>query len=221
MTRKDLFWFSTYGYMTQFYAPCPILLTEAYRGTNSTWKLLYGRYDSFEFPLIFQQEKSYGGKKMTDFLNTGWGAKFTPISDKVLHLLVENNITGWKTYPIEVYDKFGNEIKGYHGLSITGRCKDIDLSLLDEKVNYQYRKDGPVYQYYRGYPLDLSTWDGCDMFLFSGTSALFITRRVYNIFKKNKITNFAPENVMDFIMDNSYEEFLRAYKFKNSEAYNW
>ena len=182
--------------------------------------MLYGKYDNVEFPLVFRQEKGYGGKKMTDFLNTGWSTLY-PITDKVLNLLIKNNITGWKTYPIEVYDKFGTEISGYHGFSITGRCKDIDLSLLDEKVNYQYIKDGPVHQYYRGYPLDLSTWDGSDIFVLSGTGSTFFTRKVYNIFKENKITNFDPKNVMDFVIVDSFEKDLRAYKFKNSEAYNW
>ena len=206
--------------MTQFYAPCPIFSTDKYRGSGIEFELIYGKYDNVEFPLVFRQEKGYGGKKMTDFLNTGY-ACFYPISDKVLNLLIENNITGWKTYPIKVYDKFGTEIPGYHGFSITGRCRDIDLSLLNEKVDYQYIKSGPVYQYYKGFPLDLSTWDGSDMFLLSGTGFFFYTRKVYDIFKKNKISNIGYENVMDFIVEPDLEKSFRIKKFKNRECYNW
>ncbi len=207
--------------MTQFYAPCPILLTEKYIGKNRIGELLYGKYENFDFPVIFQQEKAYGGKKMTDFLNTGWGGKLTPISDKVLNLLIENNITGWKTYPIRVFDKKGVEIHGYHGLSITGRCKDLDLTLLKERVDYQYRESGPVYHYYKGYPLDLSTWDGSDMFLLSGTYWRFINKKVYSIFKKNKVSNIKFDNLADFILEEFLEKDFTNKVFKQSESYYW
>ena len=207
--------------MTQFYAPCPILLTEKYIGKNRIGELLYGKYENFDFPVIFQQEKAYGGKKMTDFLNTGWGGKLAPISDKVLNLLIENNITGWKTYPIRVFDKKGVEIHGYHGLSITGRCKDLDLTLLKERVDYQYRESGPVYHYYKGYPLDLSTWDGSDMFLLSGTYWRFINKKVYSIFKKNKVSNIKFYNLADFILEESLEKDFTNKVFKQSESYYW
>lgn len=220
MKRYDVFLLWHQGFMTQFFAPCPLFSTDKYRRRPIVWDLLYGRYNDIEFPLICQQKKGYGGKKFTDFLNTGY-PNFYPISDNVLNLLVENNITGWKTYPIKVYDKFGSEIPGYHGLSITGRCKDVDLSLLNEKVDYQYIKDGPVYQYYKGFPLDLSTWDGSDMFLLSGTAYHFCTRKVYDIFKKNKISNIVYENVMDHIVKEDTEELFRTNSFKNKECYNW
>lgn len=221
MMLKDFYCFYPQGYMTQFYAPCPILLTEKYIGKNRTGELLYGKYENFDFPVIFQQKKSYGGKKMTDFLNTGWGGKLAPISDKVLNLLIENNITGWKTYPIRVFDKKGVEIHGYHGLSITGRCKDLDLTLLKERVDYQYRESGPVYSYYKGYPLDLSTWDGSDMFLLSGTYWRFINKKVYSIFKKNKVSNIKFYNLADFILEESLEKDFTNKVFKQSESYYW
>ena len=63
--------------------------------------------------------------------------------------------------------------------------------------------------------------EGSDIFVLSGTGSTFFTRKVYNIFKENKITNFDPKNVMDFVIVDSFEKDLRAYKFKNSEAYNW
>ena len=40
----------------------------------------------------------------------------------------ENNPTGWKIYPIKLYDKKDNEVLGYHGLSVTGKCASIDYS---------------------------------------------------------------------------------------------
>ena len=215
MNLKDFYLFSTQGYMTQFFAPpCNI-------GKEGNWKLLYGQYDSFDMPVIFQQEKSYGGKKFTDFLNTGYATNFSPISDKVLEILIDNNITGWKTYPIQVFDKKGNEVPGYHGFSIIGRCKDLDISLLKERVAVQYYESGPIREYYKGFPLDLSTWDGSDIFLLSGTGWNFITKRVYSLFKKQKITNITYEKVTDhLITDFKTEKNYINKSFKNSKYYN-
>lgn len=221
MELKDFYKFSPRGYMTQFYAPCPILLTERYKGI-SAFELLYGKYDNFDFPIIFQQRKSYGGQKITDFLNTGWGGLLTPISDKVLNLLIENNITGWKTYPIRVFDKKGNEIEGYHGFSITGRCKDLDLTLVKERVEYQYRESGPIYHHIKGFPLDISTWDSSDIFILSGTGYSFMSKKVYSIFKKAKVSNIEYIKVSEYvIMGEDIEESLINKKFKKDESYNW
>ena len=219
MTLKDFYYFGTQGYMTQFYAPCTSIDKKPV-GINWEWELLYGRYDNFDMPVIFQQKPSYGGNKFTDFLNTGY-ANLYPISDKVLDILIENNITGWKTYPIEVFDKKGNEVPGYHGFSIIGRCKDLDISLLKERVAVQYYESGPIREYYKGFPLDLSTWDGSDIFLLSGTGWSFITKRVYSLFKKHKITNIRYEKVTDhLITDFNREKYYINKDFKNSKYYN-
>ena len=45
-------------------------------------------------------------------------------------LLEENGITGWSTYPIEVYDRKGNSLPDYHGFAITGGTCDQDYDLL-------------------------------------------------------------------------------------------
>lgn len=38
------------------------MLTDQYRGKNLPLQLLYGKYDNVEIPLVFRQEKGYGGK---------------------------------------------------------------------------------------------------------------------------------------------------------------
>jgi hypothetical protein len=81
-----------------------------------------------------------------------------------------------------------------------------------------------VYQYYKGFPLDLSTWDGSDMFLLSGTGFFFYTRKVYDIFKKNKVSNVnynKHKNVMNYIVKPDLEESFRTKELKNREFYNW
>lgn len=221
MTLKDFYYFNRQGYMTQFFAPCSMLLAEEYRGMDDALDLLYGKYDTIRLPLIFQQRKSYGGKKMTDFMNSGWGGVLSPVSDKVVGLLTENNITGWETYPIQVFDKNGVEIHGYHGFSITGRCRDLDLSLLKERIEYQYCASGPICYYYKGIPIDLSSWDGSDIFLLAGTGHMFMHKKVFSLFKKNKITNCEYINITDFVITDSTEECFINKSFKQNIRYNW
>lgn len=78
-----------------------------------------------------------------------------------------------------------------------------------------------MYQYYKEFPPDLSTWDGSDMFLLSGTAFHFYTKKVYEIFKKNKISNILYQNVMDYIVKEDSEEFFRSNDLKGRECYNW
>ena len=222
MILKDFYYFELQGYMTQFFAPCSMLLADEYRGMDDALDLLYGKYDTIRLPLIFQQKKSYGGKKMTDFMNSGWGSVLSPISDKVVSLLTEKKITGWKTYPIRVFDKNGVEIYGYHGFTITGRCRDLDLSLLKERIEYQYCASGPIYYHYKGIPLDLSSWDGSDIFLLAGTGFMFMHKKVFSLFKENKITNCEYINITDFVItDESNEECFINKSFKQNIRYNW
>src|ERR1700678_3180654 len=79
-------------------------------------KLIKGNYEGIDFPITFKQEY---GKKLYDILDTGY-AGFFLISERMRKILEENNLTGWKVFPIKLYDKKGNEIVGYHGFSAAG-----------------------------------------------------------------------------------------------------
>ncbi len=81
--------------------------------------MIVGQYEGYEFPIEFKQDKEYGSR-LRDVLDTGYPPAYL-ISDRFRDLLTENNVTGWKTYPIRLYDKKGNLINGYNGLSFTGR----------------------------------------------------------------------------------------------------
>jgi hypothetical protein len=47
--------------------------------------------------------------------------------------LEENQFTGWKIYPIKLFDKKENEVEGYHGLSVTGICGPQSYNEIIEK----------------------------------------------------------------------------------------
>ena len=61
-----------------------------------------GKYEGIDFPVIFKQEM---GKKWTDILDIDWSNLYL-ISSKIKAVLEENKLTGWKTFPVKVYDKF-------------------------------------------------------------------------------------------------------------------
>ena len=157
-------------------------------------KLIKGDYTGVNFPVIFKQKY---GNELDDILDTGVVGLFL-ISDRMKTVLEENNLTGWKTFPIKLYDKNGNEIIGYHGLSITGRCGSASFEK-SEIIEKQLVPTGPVCKYYKGISID--NWDGMDFFSPDKKYRAFITKRTADILKKSKLTNVRLENLADQEID--------------------
>jgi hypothetical protein len=161
-------------------------------GVEIEWNLIKGKYEGVDFPVTFKQSC---GKKMVDILDTGWPSLFL-ISDRMKAILEENELTGWKTFPIQVYDKKGAEIPSYYGFSITGHCAPIDYRKSEIIEKQWITPTGPMCKFYKGIFID--KWDGTDFFSPEDTYDLFITRRAADILKKNKITNMQLENLTEY-----------------------
>ena len=136
---------------------------------NVMENLLKREYEKIDFPVIFKQDS---GKKIHDILDTG-SVCLLLISEKMKDVLEQNNLTGWKTFPVQVFDKKGNEIKGYYGFSVIGKCGPIDYTKC-EIVEKRLVPTGPISKFFKGRYIGLETWDGSDFFLpsdsFFGTS---------------------------------------------------
>jgi hypothetical protein len=158
--------------------------------------LIYGIYDSIRFPVVFRE--CYG-KKLEDLLDTGWPSLYL-ISEKAIGILEKNKLTGWKTFNIKVFDKNGNEVNGYHGLSITGRCGEVDFnkSTIIEKRLVPH---GPLGNYYKGYYVGLDEWDNSDFFIPRHTIAIIVTKRAAEVIKGNKLTNIILTDLADIETD--------------------
>jgi hypothetical protein len=152
-------------------------------------KLIEGEYNGIDFPIVFKQKY---GKKLTDILDTGF-PKLYLISEKLKKVIEENKLTGWKIYSIKLFDKKGNEIFGYHGFSLTGRCTSIDYGT--EIIEKRMVPDGPVCRYYKG--IFVNNWDGTDFFIPEGTLYTFMTEKTADLLKKNEITNLRMVNLLD------------------------
>ena len=165
-------------------------------------RLIRGDYIGIIFPVLFKQES---GKKLQDILDTGWPSLYL-ISDKMKVVLEDNDLTGWKTFAVKVLDKQRQEISGYHGLSITGRCGKIDYNK-SEVIRKRLVPNGPLAKYYQGLHIGLEEWDGTDFFLPAETLWVIITKKAAEALQKNKLTNIRLENlaeieIPDFALQN-------------------
>ena len=173
----SFFDFESCGYLTTFAARAEGYLNDK----DIDLKLPFGKYDGYGFPIVFRQNKEETGKRMRDFLDTRCPS-FYLISERTINLLKDNKITGWRTYPIELYDKKGNQINGYSGFSVVG--SGGSLGNLEQR-----RKDSISHMQFF-----INQWDGSDFFSFEDTLFIITTQNVKDLFKKNKIdaVEFSP-----------------------------
>lgn len=196
--------FDSKGYMTTF---CPeaivfsdyIARGEGMKGGEFYRQLIKGDFSGIEFPVIYEQTRDeYGKKQMRDILDTRYLTLYI-ISDRMKHLLEDNKITGWCSYPILLYDKKGNEISGYNGFSYTGRAKEVaDLSEYTHILRFDNGNSRITY----GPSFSDETWDGSDIFMIEGVWAVIVTAKVMKILKDNNITACKFQPLVDGIPDN-------------------
>ena len=191
----EIKYFFTFGddYSSSTFQASAIDLKKDRYGINEHDHLIKGKYDRINFPVIFKQEC---GKNLKDILGVGWGGLYI-ISDKLKTLLEENKLTGWKTFPIKLYDKKNNEIFGYQGFSVTGHCGPIDYKKA-EIIDKQMIPTGPVFKAYKGLCIGLDKWDDSDFFIPDNSLFFIITAKAANIFKNDKTLNIRLTNCADF-----------------------
>ena len=183
---KDFFTFHSCGYTTTFAARAEefercLSVGEHGSGGRFYSKLILGNYKDVQFPVVFYELKGgSSGKRMRDILDTRYPPLYL-ISDRFKVILEESGITGWKSYPIALFDKRGNPVEGYHGFSITGRAGKMEM--FDQlPLEYGYSADAD------GYYFDVETWDGSDLFNTEGTQFIIASERFIKVLVENKIT---------------------------------
>lgn len=134
-------------------------------------------YPSYiQFPVVFH---TYEGSKLCDILSMRYVGISGLFSDRIIQLLKDNNITGWKTYPIILFDRNGNVIKGYNGFSVTGRAGKIHELVPESEIIYEERNR------YRQW--ERASWDGSDFAHIEGRFKTICTNKVKDVFMKAKI----------------------------------
>lgn len=123
------------------------------------------------------------GKHLYDVLAFNDGMNKV-ISDKLLTLLREHSVIGFKTYPVEIK---GVKEK-YHGFQVIGRS--------GKYIQPEKKQDSEDYSFI-GVKFDPEMWDGSDVFFPEGTAALTITPRVKEILESSDITNIEIKHIKD------------------------
>ena len=203
LSMKDFYTFNSKVYLTTVsvfpYLCEPLMGDAAFNFMNN--KIIKGDWSGLEFPLIFHQIEN--GKKLRDVLDMRYVSAYL-ISDRMKNILEENKITGWKSYPVVIYDKKGGIIKGYNGFSIVGRSGPLDLK--NQPIEPVIDDNGHITEYkeYVGGWFDANTWDGCDVFIQDNSLRIIITDRLHKILKKEKITAIECERFSDLRWECEY-----------------
>ena len=148
--------------------------------------LNYGDLSRYEFPIVFRQSKTFGSK--IHEINPSDGVCYPIVSDRVISILENNGITGWKTYPIILYDKHGNRLDGYNGFYVdVMQGMGLDFEPPQDRCD-KTTEDWKWIVTKRGW-LDITNWDGRDFT--RAERATIVTERVVNLFKKEKVTGIS------------------------------
>ncbi len=163
-----------------------------------------------DFAQILRSEIFYD-KLDIDYLEGGsepsnvfWNQICEPfcVSDTIVSLLNNNNIRGWDKIPARVRNKSGDLLKdNYFALTVNGRIKMIDYLKSDIIIK---QMPGGLFPYFKGLYFDPEFWDISDIFMEQynyvgkATAFVFVTKKIVDIFKKNKITNIRFINFNDY-----------------------
>jgi hypothetical protein len=115
------------------------------------------------------------------------------VSDRIAKAWEEAGITGWRAFPVAVSDELeheidGDRIKGYVGLSITGRAGSFDLT----KSQTVLKPNVPgttMMRWARGLIFEEDSWDRSDVFLSGESLLVFGTERAVECLEALKATN--------------------------------
>jgi hypothetical protein len=176
-----------------------VLKYSSWVSNDYAWDLFKGRV-SLDRPLKLG---IHSGGQLSHFL---WSS-FPPvvcISTYVVELLRANGVTGWSTYPVEVYGRKGEPLPGYHGFAVTGNECRRDRSR-SQILTRQAVPGGEPFKVYKGLYFYEEDWDGSDIFRVSNSGGTIVTEKVKKIFKQAKIKNVRltplPEVERDVYLD--------------------
>lgn len=119
-----------------------------------------------------------------------WSAypPITVVSQRVVDLFRNQGFTGWATYTVEVRDKTGKVLPGYHGLAVTGRTGERDLSRVEVSSRLLHPLGKPQ-TILTGFYFEDDSWDGSDFCVVGSTIRIVVTGRVVEFFRRAKIRN--------------------------------
>ena len=117
----------------------------------------------------------------------------------MVKILRELRAAGWCTYTVEIHDKHGEIVTGYHGFSVTGRCGAMDESLSGLEWRDPPCEGGARMQHLIGLDFDPDSWEGCDVILPEGTGMIVVAEQIKRAFEEAKLKNFYFNRLTEFV----------------------
>ena len=114
------------------------------------------------------------------------------VSGRLIRLLKRDEVSGWSTYKVEIFDPKGKQLPDYHGFAVTGAECNGDYSRSAVVTKPPPAPRGRSYDVYKGLYFDEDQWDGSDMFWVDGVRV--VVDRVKSLFEQHKVANvrFTP-----------------------------
>jgi hypothetical protein len=171
--------------------------------SNAFWAVPVQQFDAYQLfkgkmeldePIKF---KPNIGKKIYDLIGSGYSG-INLFSNKVINILKENNISGWKTYPCEIYDWDSNIIDGYSIFSVTGRCSAIDYSKSEKIMIQPLSPKGKPVEGIRGLYFEPNSWDESDIFTPENSKFTIVTEKVKRLFENYNISNVTFKKLTEY-----------------------
>jgi hypothetical protein len=137
------------------------------------------------------------GGPLRDVVITGWAVPVV-VSQAFIDALAAAGCTGWSTFPVVVFDKQGDAVRGFHGFQVVGLCGAIDWRR-SQPVPVQL--PGGVFPRLRGMYFEDGTWDGSDVFGPAEKGFTFVSERAASALRRSKISNMDLEPIEDVVTD--------------------
>jgi hypothetical protein len=128
------------------------------------------------------------GKRPVDVVGTTY-ASLVLVSDRLVDVLTEHGLSGWGVYPVSLKTRLGEPVEGYNGLSVRGRCGDIDNRFSTSAILPPKGPGGEPVVGWRGLCFDPTTWDGKDFFTSVTGTYVFCTERAAQALDSAKLSN--------------------------------
>jgi hypothetical protein len=143
-------------------------------------------------PLRFHHDQ---GSRLKDVIGTTSATLL--FSDRFVTVLADGGFSGWRTYPVEVFDAHGDIVPGYHGLVVTGGSGPLVDSLSPVMEAPPVVQGGKVPLLRIGIRFHSESWDGSDVFRPSGTTYTLVTQEVRDALVAAKVTNLDLKRITE------------------------
>jgi hypothetical protein len=141
------------------------------------------------------------GKKLLDWVGTGL-VSTRLISVRLASAWRTAGVTGWDTFPVELFDALEHEVEddqidGYAGLSVVGKSGAIDQGR--HEVVIKPAAVGPaLIKWARGLWFAIESWDGSDLFVPAESQMLIASAKAVEVLQAIRATNVTMTRLTEF-----------------------